>query len=148
MIKFCNNREFIVKLWQEAFGDSTEDIEFFIDNVRDAKCLMYFEEGSPASMLYLVKCKAEGSDSNYIYAACTLSEYKGRGCMSKLINYCFDNGIEVCLIPANDGLIEFYTKRRISHKFSINDIKFEQIPEIEEYLFEGYKLTIPTALRS
>ena len=148
MIKYCNNREHIIPLWAEAFGDSREDIEFFIDNAADAKCLMYYLDGEPASMMYLVKCTVNGDELSYVYAACTAEKFKNRGLMSALIDYCIDSGIKVCLIPANDSLIDYYSKRGINNKIDINSIKVEQTKDIEEYLFEGYNLSSPTALRS
>lgn len=148
MIKYTDNADFIIKLWQQAFGDTTEDILFFINNVKDADCLMYFCDGKPASMMYLVDCCIDGEKRRYIYAACTAKEYRGRGFMSQLIDHCLSKGVKVCLIPADDSLIDFYSKRKINKKISIESIEFAQIPEIEEYLFEGYSLTEPCGLMS
>lgn len=148
MIKYCDNKEHIVPLWKEAFGDTDEEILWFIDNVKDAKCLMYYADGEPASMMYLVSCSADGEKLYYIFAACTSDKYRGRGYMSKLIDYCIDSKIQVCLIPASDSLIDYYSKRKINKRIDINSIKFEQTKEIEEFLFEGYSLSSPTALRS
>lgn len=142
------DKEAIIKLWSEVFGDSVEEITFFIDNVKNAKCLMLFDKGKAASMMYLVDCKITDKSYSYIYAACTLPEYRDRGFMTELIDFCFQQGLDVCLIPASDSLIDYYAKRGISHKTAIDSIIFEQIPEIKEYLFEGYNLTVPTALRS
>ena len=148
MVKFTRDSDKIIHLWREAFGDSEEEIEFFIYNVKNAKCLMYYEGENEASMMYLVDCTVNGEKYSYVYAACTLKDYEGRGYMTKLLNYAFLNHIKLCLIPANESLIDFYSKRGIDNKFPIEDIKFQQIPEIEEYLFEGYTLKEPTALRS
>lgn len=139
MIKYCENNEEIITLWQEAFQDSREDIEFFIDNVKNAKCLMYYENGEAASMLYLIDCNI----GKYIYAACTLEKYRGKGLMTKLLESC---NFKVCLIPANDGLVKYYKDRGLKSEVPIHSIKFNQISEIEEYLFEGYNLTKPVAL--
>ncbi len=148
MIEFTDNRESIINLWQEAFCDSREEIEFFIDNVKNARCLMYFNGDIGASMMYLVDCKVNGEKLYYIYAACTLKDYEGRGYMTELIDFCLSHGMKVCLIPASESLVDFYSKRKICNRFDIGDIKFDEIPEIEEYLFEGYELKQPTALRS
>ena len=148
MIKYCTDRAQIIRLWQQAFGDSAEDIEFFIDNVRSAKCLAFFEGDKAVSMMYLVSCTANGRNAQYIYAACTLDEFKGRGYMTKLIDYCRSDGMTVCLIPASDSLVGYYSARGISRKIPIESLVFEQISEIEEYLFEGYNLSSPTALIS
>ena len=148
MVDYCTDKKQIIRLWQQAFGDSDEEILYFIDNVKDAKCLAYFVGSEAVSMMYLVDCIADGINASYIYAACTLDKYKGRGYMSKLIEHCIDGGSTVCLIPAEDSLINFYSSRFISRKIAIESIEFEQTPEILEYLFEGYNLSSPTALIS
>ena len=148
MIKYCDNSEHIVQLWSEAFGDSREEIEFFISEVSNAKCLMCYIDGEPASMMHLVDCVVNGEKLSYIYAACTADKYKRKGLMTSLIEYCMSSGIKVCLIPANDSLIDYYSKRGIDKKIEINSIVFEQSEDILEYLFDGYNLSEPTALRS
>lgn len=146
MISFTENKEDIIKLWQNAFKDKREEILFFVDNVKDAECLAYYKNSEIASMMYLVKCTVNGSEFRYIYAACTHSKYKGRGYMTELIDYAKKVYRNLCLIPANDGLIYFYSKRGITDKTRIENIKFNQSEEIKEYLFEGYDLSEPAAL--
>lgn len=34
MIRFTENKEQIISLWQEVFGDSREDVEFFLNNCK------------------------------------------------------------------------------------------------------------------
>ncbi len=148
MIKHCNNIDDIILLWHEAFGDNAEEIRFFSDNVRDADCLMYYENDEPGAMMYLVSCMADGRACRYIYAACTAKKFRGRGFMTALIDYCIESKIAVCLIPAEDSLVDFYTKRKISRKIPVESIEFNQSEEIIEYLLEGYELTEPTALIS
>jgi hypothetical protein len=99
-------------------------------------------------MMYLVDCTADGVKLSYIYAACTAERYKNKGLMTSLIDYCHENGIKVCLIPASDSLIDYYSNRGIDKKITIESIHFNQLNGIEEYLFEGYDLSSPTALRS
>lgn len=142
MVKLIDSKNDIVKLWNEAFGDSREDIEFFIDNVKDAKCLGYYDNNCLKSMLYIVDC----SFGKYIYAACTLKKYNGKGYMSKLLDYCKNKYDKICLIPANEGLIEFYKKRGFSTEEKIEKLKFNQIEEIIDYLFDGCSLKNPIVL--
>lgn len=146
MIKITENREDIIALWKEAFGDSEEEIAFFIENVNDAECLAYYVDGEIASMMYLVKCRIKSAESYYIYAACTAEKHREKGLMSKLIDFAEKEYPSLCLIPANDGLIDYYSQRGLSRIIKIEDISFEQTQEIEEYLFEGYELTKPLAL--
>lgn len=142
MIRFIDNQNDIIKCWQEAFGDSKEDILFFINNVKDSKCLALYNEEKIASMLYLVKCNL----GYYIYAACTLNRYRSCGYMTELLNFCKNKFDRLCLIPANEGLIEYYRKRGFENETEIDNLKFNQIKEIDEYLFDGCNLEQPIVL--
>lgn len=42
MIKITKSVDDIVPLWSEAFGDSREDIVFFIENIKKCKLLCIF----------------------------------------------------------------------------------------------------------
>lgn len=142
MIKFTNNKDDIIKVWQDAFGDSKEDVLFFINNVKNAKCLAYYDNDNIASMLYLIECNY----GLYIYAASTLKDYKKRGYMTKLLDYCKNEFNEICLIPATENLIKFYQDRGFNESYPANKLKFNQIDDINEYLFEGCELDKPIIL--
>lgn len=142
MIKFTDNKNDIIKCWKEAFSDSDEDILFFVENVKNAKCLAYYNSDNIASMLYLVKSNL----GLYIYAACTLKEYQKQGIMTKLLNYCKDNYENICLIPANNDLIGYYKNRDFTKEYDIKSLKFNESEEINEYLFEGCELEHPIVL--
>ena len=146
MFKFTDNRKDIINLCHEAFGDCEEDINYFIDNVRNTNCLAYYVGDEIASMMFLVKCSVYGEESYYVYAACTAIKYRNQGLMTKLLDFAKENYSSICLVPALDPLIEFYMSRGFTKKIKIEDIKFKQKPEIVESLFEGYQLTEPTAL--
>lgn len=146
MIKEITDKNQIVPLWQQAFGDSEEDILYFADNVTNAKCFGYFCNNKPVSMLYLVACKLGDNNAHYIYAACTLKEFQGNGYMSKLIDYCQFNFGDICLIPAKEGLIDYYSKRKFAHKADISSVSFQQQDLITQYLFEGCELQKPFLL--
>lgn len=149
MIKICDNINDIAKLWSEAFGDNFEDIKFFYDNIRHGKCYAYYDDGNIASMLYLIDCTLNGRQSHYVYATCTLNEYRSRGYMSKLLQFISDEYDSVCLIPANENLIEFYSNRNIKYKNSLDDISFDECEKlINDYLFEGCTLGEPLILCS
>ena len=66
--------------------------------------------------------------------------------MSELLAFCKKNETMLCLIPANDGLVDFYQQRGFDIKLNINDLQFHQSEEVNEYLFEGYQLSEPVAL--
>lgn len=146
MIKELNNENLIIPLWQEAFGDSEEDILFFLNNCKNIKCLGYFDEKMLSSMLFLIDCKINGDEYKYIYAACTYKNKRCRGDMSKLLDYCKSNFNNVCLIPANDKLVDFYFERKFNIKYDLNEMQFDESEEIKEYLFEGCSLEKPFVL--
>ncbi len=146
MIKEVTDKNQIIPIWQEAFGDSVEDIRFFTNNVKNAKCFGYYDNGELASMLYFVPCTIDCVDAYYIYAACTLNRFKGNGYMTQILNYCKDNFNHICLIPANEGLIDFYHKRDFTQKADISTLEFKQSDEICQYLFEGCVLNKPFLL--
>ena len=146
MISYCNNNEEIISLWSDVFKDSRDDVQFFIDNLKNGKCLGYFENEELVSMLYLVDCKVNGIKAKYIYAACTNKEYEGRGYMTKLIEYASKPDNVLCLIPANESLISFYDKRGFNKSAKIESLVFDEIKEIKEYLFEGFELENPMVM--
>lgn len=147
MIKLCNNIEEIMPLWQEAFGDSREDIAFFFENARHCKCFAYYQNGRAVSMLCLVDCKLDGKESHYIYAACTESGNRKKGYMGKLIEYCANNFNTVCLIPANEKLIEYYKNHDLTFEYSVDKLKFDECSElVDEYLYAGCSLKTPVVL--
>lgn len=147
MIKITNNIDDIVPLWKEAFGDSREDIVFFIDNIRNGVCLAEYQNDKAVSMLYLVDCSLNSKHAHYIYAACTDKKYQKNGYMAGLIKYCIDNYDRVCLIPANEHLVDYYKKQGLVFKHPVDDLKFNECRElIDEYLYAGCSLDNPVVL--
>lgn len=142
MVKEITNKEAIIDLWQEAFGDTREEILFFLENCNHKKCLGYFENKSLLSMLFLVKC----SFGYYIYAACTQKESRNTGTMTALLNNCKNNYHNLCLIPANESLISYYKKRGFLKEKPLSSLEFEETKEICAYLLEGCELKKPFIL--
>lgn len=149
MIKVTDNIEDIVPLWSEAFGDSREDIVFFCENVKNAECIVYFDGDVAVSMLYLINCTLAGRESHYVYAASTFKSKQKNGYMSKLLEYTLDKYKDVCLIPADEKLVNYYKKRGFLFAYGTEKLKFNQCKElINEYLFEGCSLNNPIVLGS
>ena len=138
--------EAVIELWQEAFGDTNEDIEFFLKNCKHKSLLGFLLDDKLAAMLFLVDCSIRGLDFKYIYAASTKKEFRSKGFMSALLDYCKTNYDYLALIPANIGLIDYYKKRGFEKSEGIENISFNEIKEIKEYLFEGCELDKPFAL--
>lgn len=145
-IKSADNDCQIYDLWSKSFGDTKEDIEFFLNNCRHKICVGYYKNGNLLSMLFLVDCKAGGVNGKYVYAACTSESSRGCGYMSEILDFCSRNYSNIFLIPADDNLVDYYSKRGFTEKIAIEDISFSETDEIKEYLLEGYSLSEPCAL--
>ena len=151
-IKFTEDRERIISLWSAVFGDSREDIEFFLDECKNYSCLGLFVGETLASMLFLVDCKYSQYNGQYVYAVCTAENYRKQGYSSSLISEAKKRMSDfLWLIPANDELFEFYAKHGFETKlFSKgkfeNKIEFDENKEIIEYLYEGSDYEFPKGM--
>ncbi|MCD7871808.1 MAG: GNAT family N-acetyltransferase, partial [Clostridiales bacterium] len=85
-VDFTNDKNQIIKLWQKVFGDTAEDIEFFLEACKNKNCLGLFVNNTLVSMLFLVDCAFGKKRGKYIYAVCTDSNFRNRGYSSLLIN--------------------------------------------------------------
>ena len=146
MIKELKDIRAIAGLWQAAFHDSEEEIRFFAENVQDAVCLAYCIEDKPVSLLYLVDCEYNGVSGGYVYAACTDAAFRKQGIMAQLLAYCRTQKPYICLLPANEQLVEYYKKQGFTKVVNTNEIVFSQSPEILEYLYDGCELEKPIIL--
>lgn len=146
IIESKNYSSAVISLWQEAFGDCVEDIQFFLDNCQNKSVLTLSDNNELCAMLFLVDAKSKDKSYKYIYAASTFKKHRGKGYMSALLVYAAEKYADVLLIPANDDLVKYYRKRNFNKIIDINDIKFNECSEIQEYLFEGCALAEPYAL--
>ena len=146
MIEFTNNRKGIIDLWQEAFEDSLTDIDFFLDNCSNKKCLTYIKDNKIVSMIFVIDAILNGSKTKYLYAAASLKAFRGKGYMSDLLNKAQKDYASLCLIPATEALANFYKKRGFSTAFSIDKLDFNQADEIKNFLLEGYSINPPFVL--
>lgn len=151
-IEFTIDKNQITALWSSVFGDSEQDIAFFLDNCRHKKCLGYFADNKLVSMIFIVDCTYCGMSGGYIYAVSTYNDFRGRGYASKLIEtakkYDYDF---LWLIPAEDSLFDFYKRfdfktKLYSDKKYDNCIAFDENDEICEYLYEGSAYKYPKGM--
>lgn len=122
MIDFASKNDFkeIVNLWHISFGDSEATIERFLHTLFvENNCLVFREDSSIISMLFLLQADIVSASSThpayYVYAACTAPHSRGRGVMSKLLEYTIDfaakeNRDFLCLVPADEHLFEYYSR--------------------------------------
>lgn len=121
MIRYSDNndREGIISLWNEAFGDKRDEIEFFLNKKYIPENTIVKEiNGETASMLFLLEGKMHIDHTDYpayyLYAACTAKKHRGKGYMSKLLDFAkqtaADRGVEfICLLPAEKSLYDYYS---------------------------------------
>lgn len=136
----------VIALWQDAFGDSREDVEYFLTNCRHKSIIGYYDKNRLASMLFFVDCKICSEKYKYIYAACTDKKYRSHGFMTELLDYAKQMSDRIVLVPADNSLVGFYNGRGFETRISVNDIVFDEIDEIKEYLLEGCELETPFAI--
>lgn len=109
------NRDAVIDLWVDSFGDTREYVEFFLDNCPGYVCIEYLVDDKPISMLFLLEGYLSGSKCKYLYAACTHKDFRSRGIMGQLIEYakqyCIQlNYSSIFLVPAEEELYSYYKK--------------------------------------
>ncbi|MFR7483481.1 MAG: GNAT family N-acetyltransferase, partial [Eubacterium sp.] len=111
-IAFIDDLKQIKSLWLNVFaGDDDKTVEYFYKNCVHKKCLGAFCDDKPVSMLFLVDCGYCGKKGAYVYAVCTLPEFRGRGISGSLIEYSKSLGYDfLWLIPASESLFCFYSR--------------------------------------
>lgn len=122
MVRLSNRNDIngIIGLWEEAFGDSEKDIMFFLNaHYKPYNTVVYEYDGVIASVLFFFEgdMHIKGIDypSYYLYAACTLKKYRGRGIMAEMLVFAKSlaserNKFFITLKPAEDSLYSFYSK--------------------------------------
>lgn len=140
-------KEQVISLWQEAFGDSREEIIRFLENCNNKKLISKCKLDKLFSMLFLVDCSLNGKECKYIYAASTSKERRGNGDMTDLLTQCkFDYPL-IALIPADEDLANYYICRGFTKKAGLDELEFNEPEEIvKEYLLEGSSLDTPYLL--
>lgn len=120
-------------IYCEAFGYEEENFRKFLFNNCFSSLKFSLKDENAVSELFAFNCnlklKEETIPAIYIYAAATKKEAQGKGYMSALIENTikeFPNHF-LFLRPANEGLIEFYSRLRfktISAKSEISNNNF------------------------
>lgn len=115
-------REDIICVWNEAFGDEREYIEFFLDRCPEKAAIGCVENGLLVSVLFLLDGSIEDFGCKYLYAACTLKSCRGRGIMKELIDfakayYAHKDVDFIFLVPGEESLYGYYKKLGFVEKF-------------------------------
>lgn len=123
MIEFARetDREGIIYLWNASFGDSFDWIKSYYANRTVGQTLLYrTDDGVVAAMLEMLPVSIQDCENFfsgfYIYAACTLPNFRGQGLMHALIEescrIAQGEGLDFAsLIPQTCALVAFYEKQ-------------------------------------
>lgn len=102
------------RLWQQAFGDSTEFIDgFFRTGFSPERCRCVETEGQVAAALYWFDCLWEGRKIAYIYAVATEKDFRGKGVCRALMEDTHRHLQSLgyagaALVPSEEGLFALY----------------------------------------
>ena len=103
-------------LWQEAFGDSEEELSLFEGHAFSSARFAYRrEDGTLAAALYFFDCTCRGKRIAYLYAIATAKAYRGRGLCRALMaqvhtRLAAAGYAGALLVPAEESLFAFYEK--------------------------------------
>ncbi len=146
-------------LWQTAFDDSKESLDFFFENtVSPERVIAAFDHNNPVSVLYMLESvivvdKKEYS-AYYIYAVCTHPDYRGKGLMKNLFEELFKlaksrNIDYLFLVPEEEYLFHIYEKLGFKIGFSYSekavykkDYQKGQTQKSEKLTYEKYRKSI------
>lgn len=114
-------------LWQNTFGDEPAVIDSFFPCVTPNDIVVCGENGNPVSALYMprveLRCGEKTLSAAYIYAAATDTAYRGRGLMTRLLQFAAENAQRqsldgLFLVPAEQTLFDYYGARGFVTTFS------------------------------
>lgn len=111
----------LCRIWKASFPQDPPEAaaNFLRAQFRPEECLIYREGGQPVSMVFMLPATFMIGGSRlpvqYIYAAATLPEYRGRGLFAELLNAAFDwaraHGRAASFLrPGEPGLERYYSR--------------------------------------
>ena len=123
MIRLCNLSDYedIIRIWNEAFGDSKDFILAFLDNFSQYVYIL-----DNYAIMTLLPVTLNNKKGRYIYAVAVDKRMRNCGFGKKLIQFAKENCEDFCvLVPADIGLFEYYKKLGFSENSNIG--KFERV---------------------
>ncbi len=159
MFCFADKSDFsaLCNLWKISFGDTDEYILNFLNRrFTDNNTVVFKENGVALSVLFLLDGKMKIGKSTYparyIYAACTHPDCRGRGLMSRLIEFAAEKSVEagygfLCLTPAEPSLFGYYSRCGFATSFVTERVCVDRktlaavAGEYTEYTPDVYEIT-------
>lgn len=121
------------KIWKICFGDEDAYIDFYFSNKynEDETALLLYN-GKIAAMATMipgnmVMPSGKRQELSMLYAIATHPDYQGKGFSTQIIEFCnthlLQKGIDLSiLVPAEESLFDFYSKRGYKEAFYIREI--------------------------
>lgn len=107
------DKEQIIELWQECFGDSREYISLYLQKRFDAEnMLVIYKDGRIVSMASFLPAvmtiNGEKIQVRYVYAVGTLMKYRNQGYAAKIIQFAADKYNQPLVLQPADSRWEYY----------------------------------------
>lgn len=145
----------ILPVWLDAFpGDTAEDVGDFLQAMHPkGRCLVMQENGKPVSMVFLLPamlefegCGVSPLPLQYIYAAATLSSFRGQGIFGKLLKEALalarSEGIQASFLrPAEPSLFNYYKKFGYRSFFYTQTRRFSRADFLRGYEFPAAEIS-------
>ncbi len=102
-------------LWQEAFGDSAQDVEnFYATAFSPDRCLVA-EEQNPVACIYWIDAQIAGQRVAYLYAFAVAEDCRGKGIGKALLEKTLESlkgegYAAAVLVPGEESLCSYYEK--------------------------------------
>lgn len=104
----------LIALWQEAFGDTAETVETFLNTgFSPDRCRLIRDGASAAAALYWLDCEYRNQKYAYLYAVATARSHRRQGLCRALLNdthtILTERGYAgALLVPETDALARMY----------------------------------------
>ncbi len=122
-------------LWQKTFGDEATVIDRFFRCITPKDIVVCGENANPVSAVYMprvdLRCGEKTLSAAYIYAAATDTAYRGRGLMTRLLQFAAENAQRqsldgLFLVPAELTLFDYYGARGFLPAFSKKLVQYSR----------------------
>ena len=124
-------------IWLRSFpADTPEDVDAFFQSLfRPEDCLVHWENDQPVSMAFALPVVFHAADelypAQYIYAASTLPEWRGKGIFGELLRFAFEQGAAQgmaasFLRPGEASLFGYYKRFGYRPFFSSEEIRLSR----------------------
>lgn len=123
------------RIWRSCFPeDPPEYVKYFFDNRYNPNaCVVYIDDegGRPVSMIHMLDATitedSEVVPVQYIYAAATRADHRGRGIMHRLMEYARRYAVAkrqkyMVLVPGSRELFRFYEKMGFYRCFKVRSV--------------------------